>query len=111
MAAHLCEDFDEFPDVDAQFPGGSAAFIRYVTENLEFSNAQAINCTSGNVYLSFIVNKNGSVSNVTIERGIDQECDESTVRLIEQMPNWIPAESGGKLVCTKVLLPIRIHLQ
>jgi hypothetical protein len=94
---------DEYP----KYPGGEKELYKFFLEN--FSLPQEIN-VNGNIYVQFIVEKDGSISNVKIIRGIGGGCDEEVVRVIKLMPNWIPAKKDGQFVWTFVTLPIEIRL-
>lgn len=95
------------PDTEAEFPGGSMALNAYLHEHLRISEIE--NCTQGKVYLSLIIEADGSVSDARVERGICQEFDSAVRNAIKEMPRWIPATSNGKPVRTRIILPVHIH--
>lgn len=100
----------EHPDKEAQFPGGFSAFLQYITENFNYSTVELIDDTRTTVHVRFDVAVNGSISNITIEKGVSQAFDDEAIRIVQNMPNWIPAENAGEKVKSSVLVPIRICL-
>lgn len=95
-------------DVAANFPGGKAAILNFIAENLHYPFEDV----EGKCYLRFIVDKEGTISNVKILRGIPDcpQCDKEVIRLIQSMPKWIPATIQGKPVASYVNFPITICL-
>lgn len=104
------EDIIDFPDVEARYPGGSAAFQEYVSKNIRYPKTAIVNNEQGRVYLSFVVEKDGSISNIKIERGTTLSLDEEALRLMKGMPNWIPGEMDGHVVRSKMRIPINFTL-
>ena len=100
-------------DPEAQFPGGTQELLKYIHD--EF-NWECVNTTDSiiehsKVYLSFVVEVDGSVTSISVDRGINQQVDECCVDFIKKMPKWIPATNGsGKPVAQRVRLPIIICL-
>ncbi len=103
-------EFVEFPDKDALFPGGAAAMQRWIAENVEYPQVAREMGDQGLVYVSFIVEGDGSITDIKISRGVSDELDKEAKRVIRKMPNWEPAENGGKAVKTRCSLPIRFVL-
>lgn len=88
------------------FPGGGAAMDQYLQENLVYpANAKA-NGIQGKVYVQFIVEKDGRITNVEVRRGVNEELDAEAMRLVKEMPNWKPGSNRGKIVRTRYTLPI-----
>ncbi len=101
-----------FPDKEAEFPGGFSALQVYISKNLKYPEVEEIDLGERTtVYVRFIVQEDGSISNVIIEKGIAPAFDEEALRLVRNMPNWIPREMYGKKVKTYVLLPFSFHFQ
>lgn len=98
-----------FPDLDAEFPGGTAALLKYITENIVYPDGYGQIDVVGKIFIAFVVNTDGSVSDVKVERGIEAKLDEMGKNLILGMPRWKPAETDGKPVRSYVRLPINIH--
>ena len=98
-----------FPDVEAEFPGGNVALMKYISQNIIYPE-KSLDIT-GRIYVSFIVNTDGHVSDVKVERGLNKEFDQMAKKLVENMPNWKPAEINEKAVKSRMSLPISIRLQ
>jgi hypothetical protein len=94
------------PEVDADFPGGKVAMNQYLTENLKYPQFCLENEITGKVFLQFIIEKDGSISNIEVKREIHPLLAQESIRLIESMPNWIPAIYKGEKVRTRTILPI-----
>jgi hypothetical protein len=102
----VCDSIYDFPDVDAQFPGGSKALMVYIGDNYVFP--EIFEDFVGKVYLQFLVKQDGTLSEIEVIRKIQPKIDANCIVLIQKMPKWKPATINNKPVCTKVLLPIYI---
>lgn len=96
-------------DEDASFPGGASALYNYLNANLVYPQRALDEGISGRVYLRFMISETGQISDVRVTRGIKAcpECDAEAKRMVENMPNWIPARNGGKAVSSWYNLPIK----
>jgi len=93
-----------------EFPGGLSALYNYLKSNLKYpQEAREINL-EGTVYASFVVWKDGSISNVNILRGIGAGCDQEVIRVIESMPEWIPGNQNRKKVNAAFQMPVKFKL-
>jgi protein TonB len=93
-----------------EFPGGDAERITFLKNNLTYpEDAKELGVT-GTVYLGFIVERDGSISNITILRGIGGGCDEEAVRVVNMMPKWKPGRQQGHAVRVQFTLPIKFTL-
>lgn len=98
------EDVDE----DAEFPGGKGAILKYLSANLQFPEA-LYEEFPGKIFASFIVEKDGKISNVTTPRSSgDVALDREIIRMISAMPPWTPARIGGKPIRYRYSLPVYI---
>ena len=97
---------DEMPE----YPGGVEAMMKYVSENVQYPQEAKDNDISGRVFISFVVEKDGSVSNVKVMRGIGGGCDEEAVRVISSMPKWKPGIKDGKPVRVSYMMPLTFKL-
>ena len=95
---------------EAQYKGGFSAFSTYIAENIQYPDQAIKDEVSGVVYVSFVVQKDGSIKKAEILRGISKECDAEALRIISDMPNWEPAKSKDEAVNSKVTLPIKFKL-
>lgn len=96
----------DYPDVEAEFIGGASALQKYIFENIVYPNEAIELGEQGKVYLSFVVEKDGSITNVTVEKSVSESLDAEAVRLLEAMPKWKPGEANGMKVRTKCMMPI-----
>lgn len=104
------EEIIEFPDVEAAFPGGPAAMQKWIAENVQYPETSIDLNEQGRVYLSFVVETDGSISNIAIERGVSTDLDKEAKRLLRNMPAWAPGEAKGKKSRTRCRLPINFTL-
>ncbi|MDL2243192.1 energy transducer TonB, partial [Bacteroidales bacterium OttesenSCG-928-K03] len=77
-------------DVQPKFPGGEAERLKYLRENVKYPQESKDNNSSGTVYVQFVIEKDGSVSNVKLMRGVDEYIDKEAIRVISEMPKWTP---------------------
>ncbi len=99
-----------FAEVDPEFPGGLEALYKFITDNLKYPQLALENAIQGKVYVTFFVEKDGSVSNVRILRDIGGGCGLEAKRVVEMMPKWKPGKQGGQVVRTQFNLPINFVL-
>lgn len=93
------------------FPGGDAARMKYLGKNIEYPQLARESGIQGTVFVTFVVEKDGHVTDVRILRGIGGGCDEEAVRVVKNMPNWSPGKQRGKPVRVQFNMPIRFALQ
>ena len=103
----------EMPDnaVMPSFPGGETALLEYLKENVQYPDLARENNIEGTVALAFIVERNGSITNVTILRDIGGGCGVEARRVVEAMPNWTPGMVDEKPVRVRFTLPVRFRLE
>ncbi len=92
------------------FPGGMEALIKYLSENIVYPTIAEENGIQGRVICSFIVERDGSVTNVEVVKRVDPALDQEAVRVVKSMPKWIPGKVKGKAVRVKYTLPISFNL-
>lgn len=104
---------DIFISVEQQpnFPGGLEELMKFLARNLRYPKAAQNVDVEGKVYVQFVVNREGKVSQVTVLKGIGYGCDEEAVRVMNLMPAWTPGKQGGKAVSVRYNLPISFKLQ
>ncbi len=97
----------------AEFPGGYANMLKYLAENIKYPQVAIENEISGKCYLKFVVSQDGSISQVSIQRGVPDcpECDKEATRVVRSMPRWKPGKNGGKAVNSYFTLPVNFTLQ
>ena len=104
------EEIIDFPDVEATFPGGAAAMQRWIANNVKYPQTAIEMNEQGRVYLSFVVEPNGSITNISIERGVSSDLDSEAKRLLRKMPKWKAGEARGRKARTRCRLPINFQL-
>ncbi len=92
------------------FPGGDAARMKYFAENIHYPVEAREAGIQGTVYVGFVVEPDGSVSNVKVLRGIGGGCDEEALRVVSQMPKWNPGKQRNQPVRVQFTLPVRFTL-
>ncbi|MAO02185.1 MAG: energy transducer TonB [Flavobacteriales bacterium] len=93
-----------------EFPGGDLGLMKYIQKNVRYpAIAKEYNIT-GKVYISFIVDKQGSVTNVKVVRGVDKNLDEEAVRVVKSLPKYKPGKQRGKPVRVMFTIPINFTL-
>ena len=93
-----------------QYPGGDEARIKYLSKNLKYPEEARREGIEGKVFVTFVVEKDGSITGAKILRGIGGGCDEETIRVIENMPDWEPGKQKGKAVRVRFNMPIVFKL-
>ncbi|MCS7028270.1 MAG: energy transducer TonB [Bacteroidia bacterium] len=94
-----------------QFPGGEAAMMKFISENIKYPPMAKEAGIKGTVIVTFIVDREGNVTNPQVLKGIGGGCDEEALRVIKMMPKWSPGEQNGKKVLVKINVPIRFVLR
>jgi protein TonB len=92
------------------FPGGDAARIKYLNENINYPQMARESGIQGRVFVTFVVERDGSVTDVRVLRGIGGGCDEEAIRVIKNMPKWNPGKQRGKSVRVQFNMPILFKL-
>lgn len=95
---------------DPEYPGGNSEMFRFIGKNVEYPQTALENKISGTVYVAFVVDKDGSIRDVELVRGIGGGCDEEAIRVITMMPRWTPGTQKGKAVAVRYTLPIAFRL-
>jgi protein TonB len=106
------ENVLDFADEQAEFPGGMDAMRVYLKKNLMYPIMARDAGIQGKCYIRFIVNADGSISDVRVLRGVTDcpECDQEALRVVKRMPNWAPGKVNGKAVRINYNLPIVFKL-
>jgi protein TonB len=93
------------------FPGGEQELLKYLAENIKYPPLARETNIQGTVALSFVIGKDGRVSDVSILKDIGGGCGKEAVRVVESMPRWSPGEASGYPVKVRFTLPVRFRLQ
>ena len=95
----------------AEFPGGMAALMRWLNNNMRYPEAAQQNDIQGRVIVNFVVEKDGSIANVKIAKGVDKDLDREALRVVKKMPKWQPGKNNGVAVRSYFNLPVIFRLQ
>jgi protein TonB len=98
-------------EVQPEFPGGMDSMYAFIQKNLIYPEKAKAEGIEGRVFITFTIEKDGSVSNVKILRGIGGGCDEAAKEVVEKMPKWKPGTQRGKPVRVQFNLPIKFELE
>jgi len=94
-----------------EFPGGEFALRKFLTRSIKYPNVAEENGIQGKVYVNFVVDKDGSVSNAKIARGVDPSIDKEALRVVMTLPKWKPGIQRGKAVRVSYTVSISFQLQ
>lgn len=100
----------DMPEQMPQYPGGADAMDQFIKANIKYPAEAKAKRQQGKVYVQFIVEKDGSISDVKIRRGSYPALDQEALRVISMMPNWKPGSMRGKKVRVRYTLPITFSL-
>lgn len=93
------------------FPGGDAALMDYIRENINYPKSAAENCVQGRVIVQFVVEKDGTISDANVLRSVDPSLDREAIRLVRSMPRWTPGKQDGQAVRVRYQVPVNFRLQ
>ena len=94
-----------------EFPGGNAAMMKFLSDNIRYPVIAQENGIQGRVICNFVVERDGSITDVQVVRGVDPSLDREAVRVIQQMPRWAPGKQRGSAVRVRFTLPVVFRLQ
>ena len=107
----VSQKIHEVVEQPPQFPGGQAALLSWLSQNIHYPPVAEENGIYGRVVVSFVVEPDGSISNVQVVRGVDPSLDKEAVRVTKAMPKWLPGKQNGQAVRVKYNLPVTFKLQ
>ena len=93
-----------------QFPGGLSDMLKYISKNIQYPTTAKENGVQGSVVVSFIVERDGSLSDVKVRKGLIPSLDNEAIRLINSMPKWNPGKQNGVKVRVKYTVPVIFRL-
>lgn len=93
------------------FPGGPSALMKYLSENVRYPVVAQENGVQGRVVVSFVVEKDGHITDVKVVRSVDPSLDKEAARVVKSMPSWIPGKQNGSAVRVKYNVPVSFKLQ
>lgn len=99
------------PETMPQFPGGKLMLMKYLADNIKYPASAVKAKKQGRVVVTFIVQKDGSVTHAKIAKSIDPELDAEALRIVKGMPKWTPGTQNGKPVSVRYMVPVKFSLQ
>ena len=94
-----------------EFPGGMQALMAYLSKNIKYPSVAQDNGIQGRVFISFVVNKDGSIVDPEVIKSVDAALDKEAMRVVKAMPKWNPGKQRGKPVRVKYTVPVLFRLQ
>ena len=107
VATKVFDVVEEMPS----FPGGNAALMSYLNSNTKYPVVAQENGVQGRVIVSFVVERDGSISDVKVARSVDPSLDREAQRVVKSMPRWTPGKQNGQTVRVKYTVPVVFRLQ
>ena len=110
---HVVEETKIFTVVEQMpmFPGGDGALMGYLRDNIHYPTVAQENGVQGRVIVSFVVERDGSISDVRVARSVDPSLDREAMRVVKSMPKWTPGKQNGSAVRVKYQVPVSFRLQ
>ena len=96
---------------DPEFPGGMEALYKYLQQNIKYPQLARDNNITGRVYVTFVVERDGSIANPRVLKDIGGGCGAEAIRVVKSMPKWNPGKQSGKAVRVQFNLPVNFNLQ
>ena len=93
-----------------EYPGGTAKMLTFISENIKYPQSAMEKGIEGKCYIQFVIDVDGSITNVELMRGFDEECDAEALRVVNLMPKWKPGKKDGKPVRVHYMIPIAFKL-
>lgn len=94
-----------------QFPGGDAALFEYLSSHIKYPTIAEENGVQGRVIVTFVVERDGSITDVKVVKSVDPSLDKEASRVVKGMPRWIPGKQNGAAVRVKYTVPVTFRLQ
>ncbi|MCL1867521.1 MAG: M56 family metallopeptidase [Paludibacter sp.] len=105
------KDLYQSVEEEPKFPGGREAMYKYIAENLYYPKEAKDKGIQGRVVINCVVEKDGTVNNVWIVRGLEENCDMEAVKVVKSLPKWIPGKQNGQPVRVSYTIPIDFKIQ
>ena len=98
-------------EVMPAFPGGETAMMQFIGSHIHYPEFAKESNVQGTVYITFVVNRNGEITDIETKRGIGSGCEEEAMRVVKSMPHWTPGLMNGNAVRVQYILPVRFSLR
>ncbi|NLR90148.1 MULTISPECIES: energy transducer TonB [Flammeovirga] len=106
----VVDEIFEIVEDPAGFPGGMGKFYKWVGKNMKYPSQAKRMGVEGKVYVQFVVDKDGSLTDIKVVRGIGAGCDEAAINVLKKAPKWKPGKQRGRAVKQRMVLPISFKL-
>jgi protein TonB len=93
-----------------EFPGCAAALMKWLSDNIKYPSIAEENGIQGRVVCTFVVERDGSVTDIQVARSVDPSLDKEAIRVLKKMPKWIPGKQNGSAVRVKYTVPVTFRL-
>lgn len=104
------DEICDFPAIEAEYPGGWIAVQNFISSHIIYPKECIKDKIQGKVFVSFVVERDGKVTNIKVEKGSHPLLDEEAKRMISIMPNWIPGKVDNKTIRSRIRIPIAFTL-
>ena len=111
MEEEAADEIFDIVEFQPQPQGGFHAFMTYLSKNMNYPNLALRTKVQGKVFVQFVVNKDGSLGDFKVVKGIGAGCDEEAIRVLKSAPKWIPGKQRGKPVRVRVMAPVFFMLK
>jgi protein TonB len=105
------EQIFQIVEEPASFPGGMGECMKWLGKNIKYPTISQENGVQGRVIVQFVINRDGSIVDAKVVRGVDPYLDKEALRVVNQMPKWSPGKQRGKAVRCQFTLPVQFRLQ
>ena len=105
------EQIFQIVEEPASFPGGMGECMKFLSKNINYPSISQENGVQGRVIVQFVINRDGSIVDAKVVRGVDPYLDKEALRVVNQMPKWSPGKQRGKAVRCQFTLPVQFRLQ
>jgi TonB family protein len=100
----------DYPEVEAQYPGGAQEMKNFIIDNMRYPETSKKLGEQGRVFMMFYVNRDGSIEEIKVLRGVSKDIDAEAIRLVKSMSKWIPAQTNGENIKARARIPINFVL-
>ncbi|MGI6048464.1 MAG: energy transducer TonB [Petrimonas sp.] len=104
------ESVVDFAEIAPEFIGGQAALMKFLSDNIRYPQVDIEMGNKGRVICTFVVEKDGSITDIKVVRGVSPSIDKEAMRVISEMPNWKPGFQNGRAVRVKFTLPVHFKI-
>ena len=103
--------FGDIAEQMPSFPGGERKLMEYLENNIQYPPECKESCTQGRVILTFVVERDGSITQAKVVKSLDPRLDAEALRVVKAMPKWIPGRQAGVTVAVKCIIPVTFRLK